>query len=366
MFSKELPTSFEALESKARAELDDERLRYILAGAGYDETVRANVEAFRRWKLVPRVFREVGGRSSSVSLLGTVASAPILLAPVRALAYVHRDGEIGAARAAAGLGVPIVISTFATTSLEKIAQAMGPASRWFQLYPGTDKDVNDSLVRRAEASGYSAIVVTVDKADNYPQYNGPVRHEYDKYGQEVYFSDPVFRAKFGGAPEGDLEAATKLWKEIRLGPGLSLDDLRHLCRLTKLPVIPKGILHPDDAKLAIENGASGIILSNHGGRSLDGEISSLDALLGVRKVVGKGFPLLIDSGVRSGADVAKALALGADAVLIGRAYLLGLALAGEHGVTKVLRRMINEFYVAMGLCGARKVADFDGSMVTSV
>jgi lactate 2-monooxygenase len=365
MVGKELPESYEGLEKLARDTLNEERFRYIAAGAGYDETISANLEAFRKWKIVPRVLRDVGKRSSAVTILGTVASAPLLLAPVRALGYIHRDGEIGVARAAADLGVPFVVSTFATTPIEKIAQAMGSAPKWFQLYPGKDGEIMKSLVHRAEASGYSAIVVTVDKADNYPQYSGPREHEYDRTGYEVYFSDPVFGAKFGGRPEKQFEEAFKLWKEIRLGPGLSLDDLHTLTKQTKLPIILKGILHPRDAELAVENGAAGVIVSNHGGRSLDGEVASLDALIEVRKAVGKEFPVLLDSGVRSGTDMVKALALGANAVLIGKAYLFGLGVAGELGVRKVLRRLVREFDSAMGLCGALTVGDIDRSVVVS-
>jgi isopentenyl diphosphate isomerase/L-lactate dehydrogenase-like FMN-dependent dehydrogenase len=365
MVGKDLPDSFEGMERMARTEMDEERFRYISTGSGYDETIRANLEAFRRWKLVPRVLRDVEKRSSTVTLFGRVASVPILLAPVRALGYIHRDGEIGVARAATEAGIPFVLSTFATTSIEKVALAMGPASRWFQLYPGKDKEIMRSLVSRAEASGYSAIVVTVDKADNYPQYSGPRQHEYDRYGYDVYFSDPVFRAKFGGAPEKKFDEAMKLWNEIRLGPGFPLEDLRLLTKQTKLPVIPKGVLHPRDAVLAMENGAAGVIVSNHGGRTLDGEVASLDALVQVRKVVGKEYPLFLDSGIRSGTDVLKALALGANAVLIGRAYVFGLGLAGEHGVRKVLRRLTREFEAAMGLCGAATVGDIDGAMVAN-
>ena len=364
MAGKDFPESYEGWERKARASLDEERFMYIAAGAGYDQTIKANIDAFRKWRIVPRVLRDVGKRNSSVTLLGTVASAPLLLAPVRALGYIHRDGDIGVARVAAELGVPFVVSTFATTPIEKIAQAMGSAPRWFQLYPGKDKEIVKSLVHRAEASGYSAIVVTVDKAHSYPQYNGPKKHDYDGYGYEVYFSDPVFRAKFGGAPEKQSEAAMKLWRDIRLAPGLSLEDLHLLTKETRLPVIPKGILHSKDAELAVEHGAAGIIVSNHGGRSLDAEIASLDALPEIRKVVGDAFPVLLDGGVRSGTDILKALALGADAVLIGKMYLFGLGSAGEEGVRRILRGLINEFDFAMSLCGALTVDDLDRSFVT--
>jgi isopentenyl diphosphate isomerase/L-lactate dehydrogenase-like FMN-dependent dehydrogenase len=364
MAGKDLPDSYEGWEKLARATLDDERFRYVTSGAGYGETVRANLDAFRKWRIIPRVLRDVGNRSAAVTLLRTVASAPIFLSPVRGLGYIRRDGDFAVARVAAELGIPIVVSTFATTSIEGIAQAMGRGSRWFQLYPGKDQEIAQSLVRRAEASGYSAIVVTVDKAESYPHYDGPHGHEFDQHGHEVYFSDPVFRSKFGGVPERHFETAWKMWKEIRLAPGFSLANLSLITGQTKLPVIVKGILNPEDAELAAEHGASGVIVSNHGGRSLDGEVASLDALVEVRKVVKKDFPVLMDGGVRSGADVLKALALGANAVMIGKVYALGLGASGEEGVRRVLKGLVGEFEAAMGLCGAVTVGEINRSMVT--
>jgi isopentenyl diphosphate isomerase/L-lactate dehydrogenase-like FMN-dependent dehydrogenase len=366
MADKDFPESYEGWEKRARTTLDEERFRYIASGAGYDETIRANLDAFRKWKIIPRVLRDVEKQNTAVTILGTVASAPIFLAPVRGLGYIHRDGDIGVANVAAKLGVPLVVSSFASSSIERIAQVMGSAPRWFELYPGKDEEIMKSLVHRAEGSGYSAIVVTVDKAGNYPHYSGPRRLDYERSGYEVYFSDPVFRTKFGGAPEKQFQEASKLWQEIRLRPGFSLDALHDLTRETKLPVIPKGILHPKDAELAAEHGAAGIVVSSHGGRSLDGEIASLDALPEIRKTVGDAFPVLLDSGVRSGTDIVKALALGADAVLIGKAYVFGLGSAGEEGVRRVLRGLIKEFEAAMSLCGALTVDDIDRSFVRSL
>jgi lactate 2-monooxygenase len=363
MNGKDLPGSYEAWERLARANLNEERFRYIATGSGYDETANANLEAFRKWRIVPRVLRNVEKQSSAVTVFRTEASSPFLVAPARALGYIHRDGDVGVARAAAEYGIPFILSSFATASIETVAQAMGSASRWFQLYPGKDEEIVNSLVSRAEASGYSAIVVTVDKSDHYPQHSGPKELEYDRHGLEVYFSDPVFRGKFGGSPEKHFAEAFKLWKDIRLAQGISIEELQSLCKKTKLPVIPKGILHPRDAELAFDNGAAGIIVSNHGGRSLDGEVASLDALIEVRKAVGETLPVLLDGGVRSGTDIVKALALGADAVLIGRAYLFALGVAGEQGVRKVLRGLIKEFDSAMSICGALKPEDLDKSIV---
>ena len=363
MVAKELPDSFEGWVERARATLDEERFRYITSGAGRGETVGTNIESFKKWKIVPRVLRDVRNRTSSTTILGTRVSAPILLAPVRGLGYIHRDGDIGAARAAARLEIPLIVSSFASTTLEKIAESMGTEPRWFQLYPGNDKEIMANLLRRAEATGYSAVVVTVDKPDDYPKYSGPRGHEHDRHGYELYFSDPTFRKKFDGAPEEKFEEAWRYWKEIRLAPGFPPEDLRHLATLTRLPIVVKGVLNPKDAELARDNGAAGVVVSNHGGRSLDGEIASLDALVGVRNAVGEEFPILLDSGVHSGTDILKAVALGANAVLVGKAYLLALGVAGEEGVTKVLAQLIREFASAMAVCGATTVKEIDRSMV---
>jgi len=362
--AKDLPQSYEGWEAYARSSIDDERYRYIAGGAGYDEGGRANVESFRKWRLVPRVLRDVKERDSSTSLFGGTAAAPILLAPVRGLGYVRREGDFAAAKVAAELRVPLIVSTFATAPIESIAQTMGNGLRWFQLYPGKDPEIMKSLVRRAETSGYSALVVTVDKADNYPHYQGPRGYDFEKYGTEVYYSDPVFRSKLGGDPESRRDAAFRLWKEIRLAPGISADELSLILTWSKLPVLVKGILHPDDARLAEDLGAAGIVVSNHGGRSLDGDVGSLDALVSVRETVGRDFPVFVDGGVRSGADIMKALALGANGVLVGKAYLYGLGAAGEEGLRSVLRGLIGEFESAMRICGATKVGNIERSMVT--
>lgn len=360
---KEFPDSYEGWVERARSTMDEERFRYISSGAGQEETISNNEESFRRWKIIPRTLRDVSNRSTSTVILGTKASAPILPAPVRGLNYVHPDGDLGVAKVAAEIGIPLIVSSFATTPLERIAEIMGSGPRWFQLYPGKDEEIMTSLLHRAEASGYSAVVVTVDKPDDYPKYKGPRGHEHDKHGYETYFSDPVFRKKFGGVPEKEFDAAWRFWKEIRLAAGLSPENLRHLTKLTKLPIVVKGILNPKDAELAVENGAAGIVVSNHGGRSLDGEIASLDALVEVRKALGPELPILLDSGVQSGADVVKALALGANAVLIGKAYLFALGVAGKDGVRHLFTRMIKELDSAMAVCGAVTVGEIDRAMV---
>jgi len=362
---KDLPGSYDEWVTAARAALDGERYSYVTSAAGGGQTANGNLEAFKRWKLVPRVLRDVSNRSTALTLLGIKASAPLFFSPIRGLDYIRHGGDISVARVAADLGIPFVISSFATVPLEKVAEVMGSAPRWFQLYPGKDKEIMKSLVHRAETSGYTAVVVTVDKAENYPHYDAPKGHEFERHGFELYFSDPVFRARFEGAPERKFEAAYKYWKDVRLAPGLPLTELRMIIEETRLPVLVKGILSSEDAVLAVKEGAAGLVVSNHGGRALEGEVASLDALLEVRKVLKPDFPVLLDSGVRSGTDMLKALALGADAVMIGKAYALALGVMGEEGVRRATKGLIAEFDAAMALCGATNLAEIGRTMVTS-
>ena len=358
-----LPMAWAELEERARESLDERAIAYIFGGAGSEDTMRANLEAFRRWRIVPRVLRQdLSVRDLSIELLGTAMPAPILLAPIGVQTLLHEDGELASARAAATVGLPLITSTASATPLEEIAEANGDASRWFQLYWPNDDELAASMVRRAEAAGYSAIVLTVD---NYLPGWKPrdLQQAYlpflEGIGIAQYLSDPVFRSGLEKTPEEDIGAAVGHFLGVFANPGLTWERLEWLRDTTSLPILLKGILHPDDAREARERGVDGIVVSNHGGRQIDGAIASLDALPAILDAVGDGMAVLLDSGIRSGADVFKALALGADAILVGRPYLWGLALDGQAGVETVLRGLLAELDLTMTLSGFTRLSEID-------
>ena len=351
-----VPADFAELERLAMAAMSPDAAGYVGAGAGAEDTTRANREAFDRRRLIPRMMRDVASRDLSTTVLGTAMPAPLLLAPIGAQSIVDPAGETASAHAAAAVGVPIIASSVAHFSLERIAAAGGPgAPRWFQLYWPTDTELAASFVARAEAAGYTAIVLTVDTFVHgwkprdlerawLPFLNG--------IGVANYFEDPVFRAGLARSPEEDPAAATDRFFAVQGNPSVTWESLAELREMTSLPVLVKGILHPDDAREAAARGVDGIIVSNHGGRQVDGAIASLDALEAIAAALyDEPLPLLLDSGVRGGADVLKALALGADAVCLGRPYVWGLCLGGEGGVEAVLRMVLAELDLTMALCG---------------
>jgi lactate 2-monooxygenase len=350
----EIPVSVAELEKAAAEAMDDRAAAYVFAGAGGEDTIRANLEAFRSWRIVPRMMRDVAERDLSRTVLGTAMPAPVMLAPIGIHKIVHEDGEPAAARAAARVGLPLIASTASHSTLEEIAEASGEGPRWFQLYWPNDDEIAASFVRRAEAAGYGAIVLTVDtfifgwKPRDLQRAWLPF---LEGIGNANFFQDPVFRAQLEKTPEEDPGAATGHYVGVYVNPSLTWDKLTQLRDMTSLPILVKGILHPDDAREAVERGAGGIVVSNHGGRQIDGEIASLEALPGIVDAVGDRAAILLDSGIRGGADAFKALALGADAVLIGRPYLWGLALGGEQGVEAVLRMLLAELDLTMALSG---------------
>jgi lactate 2-monooxygenase len=350
-----LPIAWAALEQRAAERLDDRAVAYVYGGAGSEDTMRANLDAFRRWRIVPRVLlRDLSSRDLSTELLGTAMPAPLLLAPIGVQTLVHPDGELASARAAAELGLPLITSTASATAMEEIAEANGEAPRWYQLYWTNDAELTASLVERAERSGYGAVVVTVDnfmpgwKPRDLQQAYLPF---LEGIGIAQYLSDPVFREALEKPPEDDMGAAVGHFINVFSNATLTWDDLEWLRGRTSLPIVLKGILHPEDARQARERGADGIVVSNHGGRQIDGAIASLDALPPVVEAVGDEIAVLLDSGIRSGADAFKALALGADAVLVGRPYLWGLAVDGQAGVETVLRSLLAELDLTMALSG---------------
>ena len=360
-----LPIAWAELEEAARESLDERAIAYIFGGAGSEDTMRANLEAFRRWRIVPRVLRQdLSVRDLSVDLLGTRIPAPVLLAPIGVQTLVHEEGELASARAAAALGLPMITSTASATPLEEIAAANEDGPRWFQLYWPNDDELAGSLIRRAEAAGYTAIVLTVD---NYLPGWKPrdLQQAYlpflEGVGIAQYLSDPVFRSGLEQAPEEDVGAAVGHFLGVFANPRLTWERLEWLRGATTLPIVVKGILHPDDAREARERGVDAIVVSNHGGRQIDGAIASLDALPPVLDAVGEGLAVLLDSGIRSGADAFKALALGADAVLVGRPYLWGLALDGQAGVETVLRGLLAELDLTMTLSGFTRASEIDSS-----
>jgi isopentenyl diphosphate isomerase/L-lactate dehydrogenase-like FMN-dependent dehydrogenase len=358
-----LPVAWAELEERARESLDERAAAYVFGGAGSEDTMQSNREAFRRWRIVPRVLRQdLSVRDLSVELLGTRMPAPVLLAPIGMQTLLHEDGELAVARAAAAMGLPLITSTVAATPLEEIADANGDSPRWFQLYWPNDDELAASLVRRAEAAGYSAIVLTVDnylpgwKPRDLQQAYLPAM---EGIGIAHFISDPVFQQTLEKPPDEDIGAAIGHFLGVFANPNLTWERLEWLRGTTSLPIVLKGILHPDDAREARERGVDGIVVSNHGGRQIDGAIASLDALPPIVDAVGEGIAVLLDSGIRSGADVFKALALGAEAVLLGRPYLWGLALDGQAGVETVLRSLLAELDLTMALSGFTHTSQID-------
>ena len=362
-----LPIAWGELEQRARESLDDRAIAYIFGGAGSEDTMRANLEAFRRWRIVPRALRQdLSVRDLSLELLGTRMPAPVLLAPIGVQTLLHDEGELASARAAAAVGLPLITSTASATPLEDVAVANGDGARWFQLYGPNDAELAASLVRRAEAAGYSAIVLTVD---NYLPGWKPrdLQQAYlpflEGIGIAQYLSDPVFRSGLEKPPEEDIGAAVGHFLGVFANPSLTWERLDWLRGTTSLPIVLKGILHADDAREARERGIDGIVVSNLGGRQIDGAIASLDALPPIIDAAGEAMAVLLDSGIRSGADIFKALALGADAVLLGRPYLWGLALDGQNGVETVLRSLLAELDLTMTLSGLTRVSEIDRSVI---
>ncbi len=350
-----LPTDPTKLEARAEKVLSAQAFGYVAGSAGSEATARANRAAFDRWRIVPRMLRDVAHRDLSVDVLGTSMPSPVLLAPIGVQSIFHPDGELAVARAAAATGLTMVLSTAASYAMEDVAAANGEGSRWYQLYWPKDRDLAASFLGRAKAAGYTALVVTLDTftlawrpRDLDRAYLPFLRG----IGVANYFSDPVFQRAIGGpVTEANRDAALLHWVANFGNPSLTWDDLAFLREHWDGPIALKGIQHPDDARRAVDAGMDGVIVSNHGGRQVDGAIASLDALPGVVEAVGDQATVLFDSGVRTGSDVVKALALGARAVLLARPYAYGLALAGEAGVQHVLRCVQADLELTMALSG---------------
>lgn len=351
-----IPVKLSLLEQKAKEALEPRAYDYLTGGAGGEQTMRANLEAFDRWRIVPRMLRNVSVTDMSVEVLGATLPAPVLLGPVGVQEIFHAEAELATGRAAAAMGLPFVLSTVSSQPIEKVAQAMGAGPRWFQLYWGKNPELTASMLERAEKAGYTALVVTLDTA-MLGWRERDLERAYLPFfsGQGIsnYLTDPVFRGALREAPEGDRAEAIRLWTSIFTNTALTWNDLAFLRRQTKLPILLKGILHGDDARRAVDCGVEGVIVSNHGGRQVDGAIAALDALPAVVTAVNAKFPVLFDSGIRRGADIMKALALGARAVLVARLYIWGLAAAGEAGVRDAILNLLADFDLSMALSGLR-------------
>ena len=355
-----LPVNFSLLEQKARAALPDNVLSYVAGGCGDERTQDVNVAAFERWGLIPRMMVDCSQRDMSVELFGMRWRSPLFMAPIGVLGICAQDGhgDLATAKAAALTGVPMIASTLSNDPMEAVAENIGKGTGFFQLYTPNDIPLAESFVHRAEAAGFKAIVVTLDTAilgwrprdlndANFPQLRG--------HALANYFSDPRFRALLAKSPEEDRTTAVMRVLQL-FGKPLTWADLPWLRSLTKLPLILKGICHPDDARRAIDGGVDAIYCSNHGGRQANGGVPAIEMLPAVVAASGKT-PVLFDSGIRSGTDIVKALALGARAVGVGRPYAYGLALDGVDGIVHVLRCLLAEADLLMAVDGYPTLAD---------
>ena len=390
-----IPAAPVALAAAAKKKMSAEAYAYVAGGAGVEHTVKRNRSAFKQWRIQPRMLRDVSNSDTSATLFGRTLPSPILLSPVGVLDLCHPDADLAVGRAAAKLGVPFIFSNQASVPMEEVSAAMGDSPRWFQLYWSKSNELVASLVQRAEACGCEAIVVTLDTTmlgwrlrDLDQAYLPFLRGK----GIAQYTSDPVFQAMLDEPEEEGLmppkrkitlqtlKAVYELmqnypgpfFQNLRSGralravrqfinlytkPSLNWNDLPFLREQTSLPIILKGIHHPEDAQRALDAGVDGLIISNHGGRQVDGAVSTIEMLPSIKKVVGDSVPLLLDSGVRTGADVFKALALGANAICIGRPYTYGLALGGEAGVSTVIQNLWADFELTMRLSGCVQLSD---------
>lgn len=366
----DLPMSYADLVRRAEATMSVELWSYVSGGAGDERTQNANVRAFDRYGLMPRMLAGAAERDLSVEVFGRHLPTPLMLAPVGVIGLCGEDGhgDLTTARAAGSMGVPMIASTLSQDPMEDVTAQLGDTPGYFQLYPPNDRELTESLVRRAEAAGFAAIVVTLDTLTlgwrprdlsiaSFPQLKGLCLANY--------FTDPVFRAMLAAPPEEDVPAATQLWSKIFGNQSLSWDDLTWLRSLTELPLLLKGICSPDDARRAVDGGMNGIYCSNHGGRQANGGLPALDCLPDVVDAAAD-VPVIFDSGIRGGADIVKALALGAAAVAIGRPYAYSLAVGGQSGIEHVLKCLLAETDLTMAIDGYPDVSSLTRDMLRKV
>ncbi len=365
----DFPVEAAALEAAAKERFAPESFGYVAGSAGSESTARANRAAFDRWRIVPRFLRDVSVRDLSTSVLGTAMPAPVALAPIGVQGIVHPDAELAVARAAASLKLPMALSTVSSYRMEDVAAAGGDSPRWFQLYWPKDRDVGASFLARAKAAGFSALLLTLDTFI-LAWRPRDLAHAYLPFLQGLglanYETDPAFLAGLDKSPQEDPTASILHWQSMFGDPRNTWSDLAWVREHWDGPIALKGVLHPDDARRAIDAGIEGILVSNHGGRQIDGEIAAFEALPDIVSAVAGRADVLLDSGVRTGSDVLKALALGATAVLLGRPYIYGLGLGGEAGVRHVLRSLLAELELTMALAGCASLADVGPELLTRI
>lgn len=356
----DVPTSFPPLEAAAQQKMSTEAWAYTAGGAGLESAMEANRAAFLKQKIAPRMLAGAGARDLGCEIFGVRAAAPVMTSPIGVLEMMHPEADVAVARAMARLNLPMIISSQASKPMEEIAKANGDGPRFFQLYWGKSDAIAESFVKRAEAVGCKAIFITLDTTilgwrprDLDLGYLPFLR----SMGIAQYTSDPAFRAMLPAPPEENPMAAAVTFTQVFSDPMLDWTRIAKIRSWTKLPVILKGIMRADDAAKAVSEGYDGILVSNHGGRQIDGGVGTLDALPAIVAATGSKIPVMLDSGIRGGADIFKALALGASAVGIGRPYVYGLALGGDAGVQAVMEYLIGELDIMMGQNGCRTPAD---------
>lgn len=362
-----IPYSYLESEKLVKEKLNEGPYSFLANTAGLGDTNKENRNAITSWKLIPRVLKDVETIDTTVELFGKKYNYPIMLAPVAVQKIFREEGELASSKAAKECGIPFIASTASSYSLEEIAGAMGDAERWFQLYWGRDREVTASLIRRAEENGYSAIFLTVDTAS----FGWRVRdlgNSYSPFTQGIglinFINDPVFQSRLEKSPEEDMDKTIEFFFKNIVNPKLNWEDLAFLKENTNLPIILKGIVNPLDAALALEYGVDGIVVSNHGARQLDGAIGTMDALPKICDVVQGRIPVFMDSGIRTASDIIKALALGADSVLIGRPYIYGLTLGGKEGVKQTIQNLLAELNSNLALTGVSNINQLNRSFLT--
>ena len=358
--NSDLPVSIQDWKEEARKKMSQEAWSYLEGSAGSESTERENESSMGRYHLRPRYLKNVENCDLTSEFLGKKHPFPVALAPIGVTSIINEEAEIAIAKAAKNLGIPFSLSTVSSRSIEDVAQVAPDSEKWFQLYPGRNKDVMKSFIRRAEKSGYSALVVTVDttmlgwrerdlKLSYLPFLKG--------MGLANFFSDPEFLRLLEKPPSEDMFAAIREFMNIYVNPTFSWADLREIIHMTKLPVILKGVTHVDDVNEAFNTGVKAVVISNHGGRQVDGAISGMDALYEIWKSGDVKGEILFDSGIRHASDIVKAITMGAAAVLVGRPYCYGLAVAGQRGVEAYMGQLLAELHLQVALAGNTCIQD---------